>query len=183
MWSTLATKTAMGETLLTDDDAGDHDSLCASVFRSHFSKMVGFARLLGSTDPEATTQEAFLKLHAHLGQLRSKDAAVPYLRSTIINSIRSEHRHRMTVRRLTPAPTSETDRHQPSHPSQQHPELIAALKSLTPRHREALVLRYWLDLSEREMAKEMNVSTGTVKAHVARGMQAMRVALAQENLR
>ena len=50
---------------------------------------------------------------------------------------------------------------------------MAAIGRLSPRHREALVLRYWLDLSEAEMADAMGVSRGTVKAHVSRGLDAL----------
>ena len=50
---------------------------------------------------------------------------------------------------------------------------MAALGRISERHREALVLRYWLDLSEAEMAEAMSVSKGTVKSHVSRGLDAL----------
>lgn len=166
------------------DDAASHDSLCAAVFRSHFRQMVGLARLLGAADPESTAQEAYLKLHMHSGRLRNETAAVPYLRTIVINATRSEHRHRSTAWRLSHPLNLRDDQSQPMYPSEgRHSELIDALKALSHRHREALVLRYWLDLSEREMAKEMNVSVGTVKAHVARGLQSLRAVLAKEESR
>ena len=56
--------------------------------------------------------------------------------------------------------------------------LIAALTRIAPRHREALVLRFWLDLSERQMADAMEVSVGSVKSHVSRGLSALRAELA-----
>ena len=58
-----------------------------------------------------------------------------------------------------------------------HRELLAALAALPPRRREAIVLRYWLDLSEREMAAAMGVSAGTVKSLVSRGLDALGQAL------
>ena len=57
-------------------------------------------------------------------------------------------------------------------------ELLAALAALPARRREAIVLRYWLDLPEREIAAAMGVSTGTVKSHVSRGLDALGEALA-----
>jgi RNA polymerase sigma factor (sigma-70 family) len=51
--------------------------------------------------------------------------------------------------------------------------LVEALGQLSTRHREALVLRYWLDLSEAEMADAMGVTRGTVKSHVSRGLDAL----------
>ncbi len=52
-------------------------------------------------------------------------------------------------------------------------EVLDALAQLSSRHREALVLRYWLDLTEVEMAAAMNVRVGTVKSHVSRGLHAL----------
>ena len=54
--------------------------------------------------------------------------------------------------------------------AEDHREVLAALAELPPRRREAIVLRYWLDLSEREIATAMGVSAGTVKSHVSRGL-------------
>ena len=51
---------------------------------------------------------------------------------------------------------------------------MAALRRLPVRQREALVLRYYADLSEGEIAEAMGVSRGAVKSHTARGMAALR---------
>ncbi|MGH3181343.1 MAG: RNA polymerase sigma factor [Streptosporangiaceae bacterium] len=56
-------------------------------------------------------------------------------------------------------------------------EVLTALAELPPRRREAIVLRYWLDLAEREIAAAMGVSPGTVKSHVSRGLAALAQAL------
>jgi RNA polymerase sigma factor (sigma-70 family) len=58
-----------------------------------------------------------------------------------------------------------------------HRELLAALADLPARRREAIVLRFWLDLPEREIAAAMGVSLGTVKSHVSRGLDALGQAL------
>lgn len=60
--------------------------------------------------------------------------------------------------------------------------IIRILWGLSPRYREAIVFRYWLDLSELQMARSMNVSKGSVKAHLSRGLAAMRRAPAEEKL-
>jgi len=51
------------------------------------------------------------------------------------------------------------------------------LATLPVRRREAIVLRYWLELSEREIAQTMGISTGTVKSQVSRGLAALAQAL------
>ncbi|MEH1127582.1 sigma factor-like helix-turn-helix DNA-binding protein [Micromonospora sp. CPCC 206061] len=51
--------------------------------------------------------------------------------------------------------------------------LVAALKELPTRQREALVLRHWLGLREAEIAAAMGISCGAVKSHTSRGMAAL----------
>ena len=60
--------------------------------------------------------------------------------------------------------------------------MLQALSGLGNRHREALILRYWLDLSEAEMAAAKGISQGTVKSHVSRGLVALRAAIDTLNM-
>jgi RNA polymerase sigma factor (sigma-70 family) len=55
-----------------------------------------------------------------------------------------------------------------------HLELMAALRSLTRRQREVVVLRYLADLPEAEVAAALGCATGTVKQHAHRGLAALR---------
>jgi RNA polymerase sigma factor (sigma-70 family) len=59
----------------------------------------------------------------------------------------------------------------------EHEAVVAALRELPTRQREALVLRYYLDLSESEIADAMGISRGAVKSHAARGIAALRTTL------
>jgi RNA polymerase sigma factor (sigma-70 family) len=106
--------------------------------------------------------------------LRDAHASVGYLRTTVVNLSRSRVRHLAVVRRNSPVPSpdAESAEHQAVRREDAR-ELVLALGQLSTRHREALVLRYWLDLSEAEMADAMGVSRGTVKAHVSRGLDAL----------
>jgi RNA polymerase sigma factor (sigma-70 family) len=58
--------------------------------------------------------------------------------------------------------------------------VVAALLKLSGRQREAIVLRYYADLSEAEAAALMGISCGAVKSHTARGIAALRAELAQQ---
>jgi RNA polymerase sigma factor (sigma-70 family) len=58
--------------------------------------------------------------------------------------------------------------------------VVAALRALPPRQREALVLRYYGDLSEAQIAGAMGISRGAVKSHTARAIAAMRAVLEME---
>jgi len=144
------------------------------LFHGQFAAMTRLAAMLGADDPEDVAQEAFVRLHRRSRTLRDPHAAVAYLRTTVVNLTRSRLRHLSVVRRLAPGPP-------PDVPSAEHDvvrreshrRLLDALGQLSARHREALVLRYWLDLSEAEMAEAMSVSKGTVKSHVSRGLDAL----------
>ncbi len=162
-----------------DDTAGwmaEPDDVYQQLFHGHFAAMTRLAAMLGADDPEDVAQEAFVRLHRRTSSLRDPHSAVSYLRTTVVNLTRSRHRHLSVVRRLAPARSPDVESaelHVVRRESQR--ELVSALGRLSARHREALVLRYWLDLTEAEMAEAMSVSRGTVKSHVSRGLAALAV--------
>jgi RNA polymerase sigma factor (sigma-70 family) len=51
--------------------------------------------------------------------------------------------------------------------------MLAAIRKLPDRQREAIVLRFYLDMSEEEAASAMGVSRGTVKSTTSRGVAAL----------
>jgi RNA polymerase sigma factor (sigma-70 family) len=57
--------------------------------------------------------------------------------------------------------------------------VLEALRALPDRQRQALVLRYYADLSEAQIAEMMGISKGAVKSHTARGMSSLRAVLDQ----
>ena len=144
------------------------------LFHAHFRGMVRLAAMLGADDPEDVAQEAFVRLHGRSRALRDPHAAVGYLRTTVLNLTRSRQRHLSVVRRAPDdVPEEVASAEHDAVRREAGRDLVAALASLSDRHREALVLRYWLDLSEAEMAECMGVSRGTVKSHVSRGLDAL----------
>ena len=153
---------------------GDRDRIYRDVFFGQFGAMTRLAAMLGADDPEDVAQEAFVRLHQRSRRLRDPNAAVGYLRTTVVNLTRSRHRHLTVVRRhaQTAAPDAASAEHvvvlQESMGA-----VVDAMGRLSSRHREALVLRYWLDLTEAEMAEAMGISRGTVKPHVSRGLAAL----------
>lgn len=157
------------------ETAGAED--VAGLFRDRYPEMVRLADLLGADDPEDIAQEAFARLIRRHGSLRDPDAAVAYVRATVVNLIRNRHRHLRVVQRRTPAGRYEDSTEHAAILREDHREVLAALTDLPPRTREALVLRYWLDLSQREIAAAMGVSLGTAKSHVSRGLAALARAL------
>ena len=148
------------------------------LFFGHFAAMTRLAAALGADDPEDVAQEAFVRLHARRRTLRDPQAAVGYLRTTVVNLTRSRQRHLAVVRRhRESAPPAVASAEHDVVRREGLDELLAAVQRLSARHREALVLRYWLDLTEAEMAEAMGVSRGTVKSHVSRGLDALAALL------
>jgi RNA polymerase sigma-70 factor (sigma-E family) len=149
----------------------------SGLFRERYPEMVRLADLLGADDPEDIAQEAFARLIKKAGSLRDPAATLAYVRSTVCNLVRNRHRHLQVVRLRTPRGDDEQPAEQAVMIREDHRQLLAALATLPARRREAIVLRYWLDLPEREIAAVMGVSAGTVKSHVSRGLDALGQAL------
>jgi RNA polymerase sigma factor (sigma-70 family) len=161
-------------------DAGYRDDAAAGVsglFRASYPQMVRLADLLGADDPEDIAQEAFARLIRKHDSLRNPDSALAYVRASVCNLTRNRHRHLRVVRLRTPAMRDEPSCEVAVILREDHREVLAALAGLPPRRREAIVLRYWLDLSEREIAEAMGVSQGTVKSNVSRGLADLARAL------
>ena len=149
----------------------------SALFQARYPELVRLADLLGADDPEDIAQEAFARLIQRQRALRDQDAALAYVRSTVCNLVRNRQRHLRVVRLRTPGGHDEASSEHVVMLREDRRELLAALAALPLRRREAIVLRYWLDLSEREMAATMRVSAGTVKSLVSRGLDALGQAL------
>ena len=151
-----------------------------ALFDTHHTQLLRLAVLLGAEeDAEDVVAEAFCELYRRWPQLREPAAAPGYLRSVVINLVRMRVRHLQVVRRHTrvvdgPAGADSADSaEQEVVLREDQREVVAALQRLPERQRQALVLRYWLDLREAEVAAAMGISCGAVKAHTSRGMAAL----------
>lgn len=147
----------------------------AELFDGHFGGLVRLAHLLGADDPEDVAQEAFVQLHRKHRTLRDPGAALSYLRATVCNLSRSRLRRLRLARRLEPVqlPDAVPSAEQQVVSREDVRELLAALRELPGRQREVLVLRYWLDLTQLEVARTLGIAEGTVKSHIGRGLAAL----------
>jgi RNA polymerase sigma-70 factor (sigma-E family) len=127
---------------------------------------------------EDVVQDAFTGLHAHWHRLRDQQSAVAYLRRAVVNASRSVLRRRRTARSyIWPAAGALPGADDPVLAADEHHRLRQALSRLPRRQREVLVLRYWSDLSEAEIADTLGISAGTVKSTASRAVQALETAL------
>jgi RNA polymerase sigma-70 factor (sigma-E family) len=153
------------------------------LYSIQYKSLVRLAAMLvrDISTAEEVVQDAFIAMHDGWHRLKDADKALAYLRQAVVNRSRSVLRHRMVVEKNAPKPA-------PDMPSAEHGALallersavIAALRDLPERQREAIVLRYYADLSEAEIAATMRISRGAVKSHTARGMAALKAALEQD---
>jgi RNA polymerase sigma factor (sigma-70 family) len=102
-------------------------------------------------------------------RLRDPQAALTYLNRSVVNGCRSRLRRRATERahplaEVGQAPSAESTG--VTHGAGQ--ALVQAVGALSRRQREVVVLRYYLDLSEEQIADWLGVSTGSVKQHASR---------------
>jgi RNA polymerase sigma factor (sigma-70 family) len=150
------------------------------VFFTHAGRLVRLAALLGDDDPEDVVQEAFCKLYGARARLRGDDAqVVAYLNRIVVNEVRSRHRRRRVARRDAHLLVGD-DATDPHLLHGDRRAVVEALAALPPRQREALVLRFWMDLPIDAIADAMKVRPGTVKSQISRGLDVVGAALRQE---
>jgi RNA polymerase sigma-70 factor (sigma-E family) len=131
---------------------------------------------------EDVVQDAFVALHRRSGSLREPDAALAYLRASVVNLSRSVLRRRQVARKhlrvAEPEATAPADSDVLLR--DEHRAALAAVKRLPRHQREVLVLRYWSGLSEREIAAALGISPGSVKSAASRGLAALQRVLGSE---
>jgi RNA polymerase sigma-70 factor (sigma-E family) len=159
------------------------DRAVTELYSLHYRALVRLAALLVRDTPtaEEVVQDAFVAMHDAWQRLRDAEKALAYLRQAVVNRSKSVLRHRTVVDKNLQSAA-------PDMPSAEHGALVllerhavvAALRDLPDRQREAIVLRYYGDLSEAEIAATMGISRGAVKSHTARGMIALRTALERD---
>lgn len=157
----------------------EREAALTSLFASESAQLQRLASLLGAGhEAEDVVAEAFCDLHRRWGRLRDPSTAPAYLRSVVCNLVRMKLRHLQVVRRHSPeAPDDATSAESEVVLREDQLEVVRALRGLPERQREALVLRYWMDLKEAEVAAAMGITTGSVKVHTSRGMAALTKAL------
>jgi RNA polymerase sigma-70 factor (sigma-E family) len=147
------------------------------LFRHHYRRLVGLAALLvdDRESAEEVVQDAFEALYRHWSRLRDPQAAVAYLNRSVVNGSHSRLRRRRTERAYAlpeagVAPSAESRGVEHGR----HTELVAAVRTLPQRQREVVVLRYFVNLSEEQIADWLGVSRGSVKRHASRATAALQ---------
>jgi RNA polymerase sigma-70 factor (sigma-E family) len=137
-------------------------------YRAQHEPMLRLAYLLTGSRPAAEdlVQDSFVRVQP---RYQSLDAPSAYLRRTVTNACYS------WLRRLQRERAYQAEPETAAPP--EHDELWDALAKLAPRRRAALVMRYYLDLSEADIADALGCRRGTVKSLTHRGLADLREAL------
>jgi RNA polymerase sigma-70 factor (sigma-E family) len=160
------------------------DAGVSAVFDAHYSHLVRLARHLvdDPADAEDVVMDAFAGLSRRWRHVRRTDDAFFYLRASVVNGTRSRLR-RLRVARLRTHTQVERD----AAPAEQlamvhleHDAVVRALRELPRRQREVLVLRYYDEASEAEIADTLGIGLGSVKTHASRGLRALGQSLQED---
>jgi RNA polymerase sigma-70 factor (sigma-E family) len=156
----------------------DDDAFRAFVQRQ-WGPLVRTAYLLTGdrSTAEDLVQAALEKAHRHWARIRRADSPEAYVRRVMVNTALSWRRRR----RIAEVPLLGRDEAAGDDPyarTDTRYEVIAALRRLPPRTRAVLVLRYFEDLSEADIAQVLGCSPGSVKSQASRGLARLRAELA-----
>lgn len=155
------------------------------LYRAHAPGLARFALVLlgDKIAAEDVVQEAFLNLYRRWDSLADHGNMVGYLRTAVLNGCRSAQRAQARARLLRvphdrPAWSAESA----VIDGEDRRALAAAVARLPRRQREVLVLKYYLELSEQEIASLLRISRGTVSSTGARALAKLSRQLRDEEL-
>lgn len=149
----------------------------AALYEAHALGLVRLAVVITGDQGSAEdiVQDAFLGLYRRWDRLTDLPHPLPYLRASVLNGCRTALRRRARADRrlhcLGEVPSESAEAR--ALLSEEQQAVARAIRDLPDRQREALVLRYYLDMSEADAAEAMRVSRGTVKSATSRALAAI----------
>ena len=156
------------------------DDALTAAYQTHYAALVRTATMLVGdvATAEDVVQESFIAMHRGWWRLRDTSRVLPYLRRSVINKSRSVLRRRAVAARHPRERTPDLPSAEESAlAGAQRSSVLEALSALPSRQREVVILRYYADLSEAEIAEALGISRGAVKSHTARAKGSLRTVL------
>ncbi len=164
------------------------DEGVTALYAAHAVGLIrlGYVMLGDRGAAEDVVQDAFVGLYRNWDRLDDPASALPYVRSSVLNGCREALRTRAR-RYLRERATAARDGQPPSDSAdapllltEEHREVLTAVRQLPHRQREAVMLRYYLGLTTDETARVMGISAGTVKSALSRAIAALGRTLKEE---
>jgi len=181
-WPSPAFATAVDGGFSAEPDGAD----LTELFRQHHVGLVRLGALLVRSREagEDIVQDVFIKIHACRAGLLDSAGAMAYLRRAVVNGCRSWLRRQAVAKRLGSPDRTAAEVHESAEHSviaaENRRRLLAELAALPVRRREVLVLRYYVGLSEAEIARPLGISQGSVKSTAGRGIRSLARELGEE---
>jgi|HubBroStandDraft_4_1064222.scaffolds.fasta_scaffold44521_2 RNA polymerase sigma-70 factor (sigma-E family) len=181
-----ALKTMPGREAPRSGSPQDADREVTALYLTHYRPLVRMAALLVQdlAAAEEIVQDSFVAVHAAWRRLPDAEHALSYLRRSVVDRSRAALQRHVVVDKLAPrlAPDVPSGPDLPSGPGEASIEVersafISALWTLPPRQREVVVLRYFADLPETQVASATGISETAVKAYTAQAMSSLRTEL------
>lgn len=164
-------------------EPGEPDAAHAvtALYEEHALSLIRLAYvILGDRHAaEDVVQDAFSGLYRAWHRLPDRANLLGYLRVSVVNGCRSVYRRARRVPALAEPDAASAESVVMAGEEQR--ATFAALKQLPVRQREAIVLRFYADLAEPEVAQAMGVSRGTVKSNTSRGLATLGRILREES--
>ena len=156
------------------------DDQIVALFDEHYGGLCRLASLLlgDAASAEEAVQDAFLRTYANWWRIRRPERAQWYLRAAVVNQCRSRGRRQsLEDRHYRAMAAQEGEAVAEDTPMGESTAVLAAIQSLPPRQREAVVLRYYQDLAEADIAAVLGCSIGTVKSQLSKARVSLAAAL------
>ncbi|MEU1601407.1 SigE family RNA polymerase sigma factor [Streptomyces sp. NPDC005708] len=144
--------------------------------RARWSHLVRTAYLLTGDvhHAEDLTQTALAKAYRSWRRVSRSDSPEAYVRRILVSCNSDRFRKRRVAEALTAAPPEVAGRDEAVSWTDERSALLAALAQLPPKQRAVVVMRYWEDLSEAEVAGLLGCSPGTVKSQASKALAKLR---------
>lgn len=180
----------MGDVVTTDDAATAESSAgkpaaldLEALHARHYGELVRLAALVLGDRPSAeeVVQEAFARTLENKPRMREPDRAVSYLRSAVLNGCRNRVARRNVARRLIPFGDASSDAVVDTVLANERQQvMLDAIRRLSPRQRDCLLLRCYLGLSEAETATTLRIKSGSVKTHMHRALKKLAASIGDD---
>jgi RNA polymerase sigma-70 factor (sigma-E family) len=123
---------------------------------------------------EDLAQNTLVNAYASWPRVRRADDPDAYVRRILLNSFHGGFRKRRVAEELSESPP-DVPVADPAGVREDRASVLSAVATLPPKQREVVVLRYWLDLTEAQVAATLGCSVGNVKSQTARALAKLRV--------
>jgi RNA polymerase sigma-70 factor (sigma-E family) len=180
MTEAMAAGVALPETMVTAAPTRLDADEIMRLYTTYHARLLHVATLVAPEDgmAEDLVQEAFVRLYRGWRRLRDPELVGAYLRTTVVNLANSRRRRLATAWKHRALPTADTaSAEETALETERGRQVVDALRRLSARQRQCLVLRFYEGLTETEIARELGISVGSVRTHTSRAYVAVAARL------